>query len=236
MTDARVDKPADKFGTVAKASDETIIQQLIGHLDVIVSSGFLEGWAANINAPGTPLIVSVRKDGREVGWGFANLYREDLAEARCGTGWCAFRLRSALPPGQLRNAPLTLSDRQTGQVIHEPAATRLVMDGDPVIGSIAELLNKDPTILSDISQLRACEPIFKKFIAAHGAERFVAMAYGYVLQRPPDDEGLALYTNHLNSGALNGFRTIAALAESSEYLDRRPQLSAPVTSSFPFFV
>jgi hypothetical protein len=110
------------------------------------------------------------------------------------------------------------------------------MDGDPVIGSIAELLNKDPTILGGIRQLRACEPIFEKFIAAHGAERFVAMAYGYVLQRPPDAEGLALYTDHLSSGTLNGFLTIAALAESAEYLARRPQLSAPVTTSFPFFV
>lgn len=236
MAEAWVDKPAAKFGPVKKVSGDRIIQQLIGHLDVIVSSGFLEGWAADINAPGAPLVVSVRKDEREVGWGFANLYREDLAEARCGTGWCAFRLRSALPPGQLRNAPLTLVDRQTGQTIHEPSSTRLVMDGDPVIGSIAELLNKDPTILGDIRQLRACEPIFEKFIAAHGTERFVAMAYGYVLQRPPDDEGMALYTNHLNSGALNGFLTIAALAESAEYLDRRPQLSAPLTTSFPFFV
>jgi hypothetical protein len=227
---------ADGLGGKRAARFAAAIRQLAGHLDVIVSSGFLEGWATDLNAPGTPLIVSVRKDETEVGWGFANLYREDLAEAHCGTGWCAFRLRSALPPGQLRNTPLTLVDRHTGQLIHEPAATRMVMDGDPIIGSIAELLDKDPTILSDIGQLRACEPIFEKFIAAHGAERFVAMAYGYVLQRPPDDEGLAIYTDHLTSGALNGFRTIAALAESAEYLDRRPQLSAPVTSSFPFFV
>jgi hypothetical protein len=110
------------------------------------------------------------------------------------------------------------------------------MDGDPVIGSIAELLIKDPTILGDISQLRACEPIFEKFIDAYGAERFVATAYGYVLQRPADAEGLALYTDHLNHGTLNGYLIIAALAESAEYLARRPQLSAPVNTSFPFFV
>jgi len=236
MADGLAGKRAATLAAAEKVSGDRITQQLTGHLDVVVSSGFLEGWATDINAPSAPLIVSVRKDEKEVAWGFANLYREDLAQARCGTGWCAFRLRSALPPGQLRGTPLSLIDRQTGAIIHEPAATRLVMDGDPVIGSIAELLSKDPTILTDISQLRACEPMFEKFIAAHGAARFVATAYGYVLQRPPDDEGLALYTDHLNSNTLTGFLTIAALAESTEYLDRRPQLSAPVTTSFPFSV
>jgi hypothetical protein len=219
-----------------EARSGAMAQRLVGHIDAVASSGFIEGWAADLNALEAPVLVSILKDGTEVAWGFANQYRDDLAEANCATGWCAFRLRSTLAPGQLRHAQLSLVDRRTGQAIHHLVSARLLIDGDAVVESVAELLDKDPTVLNDVGQLRACEPIFEKFIAVHGAERFVYMAYGYVLQRPPDDEGLALYTGHLVGKSLTGFRLIAALAESAEFLARRPQLSAPATVSFPFFV
>jgi len=210
------------------------VQDLIGHLDAVTSSGFLEGWAADRLALQAPIHVAVHQTGREVAHGLANLYRDDLAQAQCGTGWCAFRLRSDLPPGKLRNAALTLSDRATGQIIHQGHIPRLIMDGDPLLASVGELLENDPTTLREIAQLRACEPLFQNLIASHGAEHFVALAYGYVLQRPPDDDGLALYAGYLNNASLTAFRVLEALAESQEYLTRRPQLSAPATTSFPF--
>jgi hypothetical protein len=221
-------------GGAVEADEVKPVQELIGHLDAVTSSGFLEGWAADRLALERPVHVRVQQAGRDVALGLANLYREDLAQAHCGTGWCAFRLRSHMPPGKLRSAPLTLSDRVTGKIIHEGTVPRLIMDGDPLLASVAELLDNDPTVLRQISQLRACEPVFQSVIASQGAAHFVALAYGYVLQRPPDDDGLALYAGYLETGSLTAFRVLEALAESQEFLDRRPQLSAPATAAFPF--
>jgi hypothetical protein len=206
-----------------------------GWLDELTSAGQVVGWAVDIAAMDQPLEVSILDaDGQEIGWGLAHGYREDLAEAGIGTGWCAFRIRVSAPASDLRGRRLTLAARQSGDTLHVADPPTYVEDDDTGILAVDALVGTDPTIIRDIAQLRGCEPLFSAFVKARGVNAFVRATYVYVLGRPVDESGLALYGGLIRKASLSTFELLRILADSEEFRARPRTLAAPNTPAFPF--
>lgn len=208
---------------------------LAGHIDSVTSSGYIEGWAFDRAAPARPLLVAVRDDGgEEVAWGLAHRYREDLVTAQCGIGWCAFQLRAAVSVARLRRCAVVLACRATGQQIHRADPAAYLENSEPLLNGIAALTESDPTLLSAVEQLRGCEAMFAAFVKEHGVDAFVRAAYLYVLARPYDASGRALYGRLLHNGLMTPYNLLRALYDSDEFRSRPRLLSAPNTAAFPF--
>ncbi len=207
---------------------------LRGHLDSVTSSGFAEGWAFNADQPLRQLLISVTRKGNEIAYGLAHLYREDLAEAGCGTGWCAFRVRLSVPVKTARAAPLNLVDRQSGVLIHTQPQPNALTDTPGDIKSVEQLVASDPTLVGPLARLGGCNPIFNQFIQRKGVEMFVRAAYVYVLSRPADADGIANYTHLLQQSAIEPIGLLALLADSDEFRARPRALGAPNSPAFPF--
>jgi hypothetical protein len=208
---------------------------LRGWLDELTSSGYALGWATDTAALDRPLAVAILDAaGQEVAWGLAHRYRPDLADAGIGTGWCGFRLRLSVPARTLRRAPLSLVDRATGTMLHHADPPRYTEQEDTPIAAVADLVDADPTIIGDITELRGCEPLFSAYIKARGVNAFIRAAYVYALGRPADEAGLARYGGLIRKAALAGFDLLAILADSDEFRARPRALAAPNMPSFPF--
>jgi hypothetical protein len=89
-------------------------------------------------------------------------------------------------------------------------------------------------VIHGIWQLRQCDGLFNEFIRQHGLETFLSVAYAYVLGRPADESGLALYSRLIREAALTPVGVLAALEDSAEFRSRSRQLAAPNSPTFPF--
>lgn len=210
---------------------------LRGHLDSLTSTGYVAGWAFDAARPLYSLTVSVLDaDGEEVAWGLAYRFREDLAAASCGGGWCAFRLKLAVSPRRLQNAPLRLIDRPSGAEIYRVHKMFYMTDGEAPIGSLPDLLASDPTVVHSLEQLKGCSDAFNAYIRTHGVAAFIRAVYVYMLGRPADADGLAHYGKLLRKNELDAAGFLQIVYECDEFRARPRLLQAPNTPGFPFRV
>ncbi len=208
---------------------------LRGYIDGATSTGVIEGWALDEQAPWRPLHVKIRCKGEWIASGLAHHYREDVLAAQIGTGWCGFRLQSDCPAEEIRHATLYLVGI-SGIVIAKSENTALLPDIHQDLSSIEDVVAADPTIARSVEHLRGCEPLFTQYIRSRGIDAFVRVAYVYMLGRPVDEIGLQVYGNCLRRGTHYPFELLLILATSEEFLARRPELVAPTQSSFPFMI
>lgn len=207
---------------------------LKGYLDVVTSSGHIEGWAYDSEDVFGAVRVRITADeGREIGVGSAHRYREDLAEAGYAGGWCAFRIRLAESTG-VRTFGLIATDRKGREVLLQRRPVPYAVGEDSPICSLSGLFESDPTIISSLQQLRGCNPLFEQFIEANGSESFVRAVYVYLLGRPADTAGLKAYETHLRSKRVNPFELLLTIADSDEYRSRPRYHWAPTEPAFPF--
>jgi len=206
-----------------------------GRLERLYSEGYFEGWAFDQEAPERPLRIEIRAaDGRVVAEGLANLYRDDLANARQGLGWCAFRLRFAEPARELRRSVLALHDGASGFRIHFALQVPFIAGDGPTWSPGEDAAGFDPFVIERPSQLRACQGLFARFVRARGANAFVRAAYIYMLGRRADPETLAIHSEMLRKGSLTPFRLLEMIAETAEFRARPRALAAPNAPGFPF--
>ncbi len=209
---------------------------IIGYLDELTSSGYFIGWAYDRLRPSRSITVSIRDtDENEVAWGLAHRYRAGLADAGIGMGWCEFQIRKEFQPKDLTpEISVTLYDRETGVSLHRLSQLPCSKQVQRSIQTVDALVCSDPTVIQAISQLSGCDPLFNVFIKARGVSAFVRTAYVYVLSRPADDSGLAVYTNLIRKAALRPYDLLAILADSDEFRSRPRSLGAPNSPTFPF--
>lgn len=208
---------------------------IIGRLERLFSGTYVEGWASETEAPGRALAIEIRTDdGSVVAEGLANLYREDLANAPEGLGWCAFRLRLARPAAEFRRSPLALHEKGSGYRVDVVVGLPLIAGNVQDAGLGADIAGFDPFVIAQISQLRACEDLFARFVRSKSASAFVRMAYIYMLGRPADPETLALHAEMLAKGQLAPLRLLRMIAETREFRARPRELAAPNAPGFPF--
>jgi hypothetical protein len=205
-----------------------------GRLERLFSDGFVEGFAWDIAAPERTLKVEVRaEDGEAVGAGLAHLYRDDLAEARVGLGWCGFRLRLSRPVASFQRSGLSLYECSRGERIDEAAPLSLAAGGSPT-PSASVIGGFDPFSCESISTLRACDGLFDRYVRTNGLSAFVRGAYLYVLDRRADPETLALNLALLVRGALTPLGLLQMLADGPEFRSEPRRLTGPKAPEFPF--
>ena len=208
---------------------------LKGYVDGIASSGYVEGWAFNSDTPLEPLTIAIVDDkDRELAWGLAHHYREDLCAAGLAAGWCGFRVKSAYPVSRLMKRALTLIDRSSGAKILRRYPVPHARERDVVLSSVADIVASDPTMMPSIFQLKGCDDILGRFMKERGAGALVRAAYAYVLGRPVDPSGLVSYSKLLEKKSLTPFQLLATLCASDEFRSRPRLLAAPNTARFPF--
>jgi hypothetical protein len=205
-----------------------------GRIDAVTSSGYVEGWAFNPAAPGRPLSVAVLAGQKEVAQGIANRYRWDLADAGCGNGWCAFRLRLSGSVSRLRRQDLSLWDLPRETEIHPAAEVPLAEDHEPGLSTLDDIIAADPTVVHAIEHLRGCGPAFVDFIATEGVDEFIRAAYVYILGRRADAACTALYMPRLQDGSLAPYELLKTLYDSDEFRSVPRQLIAPPEPGFLF--
>jgi len=206
-----------------------------GHLDALSTRGFAEGWAYDDAAPDRILSVVLRDAaGEELGAGFANLYRGDLAEVGFRHGWCAFRLRLSRTPDALRGARLSLHEAESGAELAATDAWRLRIAEDGPATTVDAVVAADPTVIRSIQHLAGCAGLFAAFVARHGVTEYVRSAYGYVLGRPADAAGQVSYERLLRLGAVTPFGLLVMLADSEEFRREPRLLASPADPGFVF--
>ena len=206
-----------------------------GHLDALSSTGFFEGWAYDTEFPTRPLHVAILgADGQPSAQGLAHRYRDDLARAQCGIGWCAFRLRAQASPSRPRNGPLFLIEQSSGQLIHQTLRIDYLEASADEAEASDDFTNIDPFVLGDVEQLSQCEFVLEDFIQAEGIETFIRTAYIYVLGRLVDEAGQIDYGRKIRQGAITPYAMLLALSQSEEFRSRPRRLAAPYSSGFPF--
>jgi hypothetical protein len=208
---------------------------LRGHIDSLTTADFVEGWAADDDRPALRVEVIASEDGK-VAEGRAHLFRADLADARLGLGWCAFRLRVQPHANALRRQTLTLRDAETGAAIHARETCPIRDDLDLPCSSVAEAIASDPTVITALAQLRGCEQLLAGFVTRRGVGEFIRAAYVFVLGRPVDAPALSSYGRMLRTGAITPFGLLSVLADSEEFRSRPRQLASPNATGFVFRV
>jgi len=207
---------------------------LKGYLDVVTSSGHIEGWAYDsADVFGAVRVRITADDSRELGVGRAHRYREDLAGAGHAGGWCAFRIRLAASTG-VRSFGLVAADREGREVVLQRRPVPYAVREDAPIRSLAELFGSDPTLITSLEQLRGCNSLFERFIEVKGSASFVRAVYVYLLGRPADTSGLRGYETYLRSKRVNPFELLLTIADSDEYRSRPRYHWAPTAAAFPF--
>ena len=205
-----------------------------GHIDALTTSGLVTGWAVDEAKPLTPLDVAiVAANGEDIAGGQACHWREDLARAGLGFGWCAFRLALSVAPQALIGRPLRLVVAETRAVLFE-GAPPLMDRGEDEIRDLDALIAADPTLLRSPEQLESLAPALDAFVAAQGVEAFVRAAYIYVLGRHVDPSGLASFGRHIRSRRLTPYAMLLSLAEGQEFAERGRRVAAPNRPGFPF--
>lgn len=206
-----------------------------GYLDAVTTSGHLEGWAVDDDQPCTPLHISVEQpDGMVLAEGYANRYRQDLCDAEVGIGWNAFRLRFEGPIESASRNTLVLRAHPSGEELHRVWQLPIREIEERPLTTVEDVAAADPTIVTEIDSLVGCAILFNDYIRAHGRDAFVRAAYLFVLGRPADPEGLALYGRLIRQSAITPYALLRILADSDEFRGRNRSLSAPNTPGFPF--
>jgi hypothetical protein len=206
-----------------------------GHLDVLTTSGYVEGWAIDLDSASNPLSVIITDmDDREVASGLAHRFREDLALAGMGTGWCAFRLNLKCTPTSIQETTIFLKDAKTGVEIRRRSNLSVLEDNDLELTTISAVLKTDPTVVQSLDSLIGCETMFDVFIKKYGLDAFIRATYVYVLGRPVDPSGLSLYGRLIRKSSLSPFALLRVLADSDEYRSRPRLLSPPTAPGFPY--
>ncbi|NJO56329.1 MAG: DUF4214 domain-containing protein [Rhodospirillales bacterium] len=205
-----------------------------GHLDACTGDGFLEGWA-RFERRREPCIVSIRLDGEVVGRALAAEYRADLLAAKVGHGHYGFRarLRRKLAPGrhvftlfeerscQCRcgtssNSRSTCRPSACGRM---PCAWRSCSAPRTEWTDAEVLANLDSLGLED-----AC--------AKMGVERFVDVAYMWVLGRRADEEGIRVYVTKI-SESMTPINLVSILLRSNERKAKTLPITSPFSPTFP---
>ena len=205
-----------------------------GRLERLYAGGYVEGWAFESLAPERALVVDIRVAGVQVvAEGLAHLYREDLAKARQGLGWCAFRLRLARPAVELRRGLIALHEKLSG--VRVDFAVEIPFVSGDVGGDLGKDVGGfDPFVIQEISQLRACDDLVARYVRSKGASGFVRTAYVYLLGRHADPESLALHAEMLRKGKLAPLQLLEMITETAEFRGRPRELAAPNAPGFPF--
>jgi hypothetical protein len=104
-----------------RAADECL-GPLRGYVDV-VGADRIAGWAQSVDHPEAPVCVDIFAGGRLIGQTVANQYREDLEQAKLGSGRHSFAFT---PPAGLAFAPDGVEVRRSldGAALELSAATR----------------------------------------------------------------------------------------------------------------
>ena len=207
---------------------------LHGHIDLLRSPGYIEGWAHESDDAVHPIVLSVSAKGQVVAQGVANLYRVDLMEAGIGTGWCGFKLHASVGCDHLTGTPLSLRAMPGDKEIFQATFANVEIDDSSAPQTIEEIVKSDPTTLRSIEQLRGCAFVFSKSIESGGIKAFVRAAYIYVLGRPADREGLLLYSHMIRNGDISPFGLLEVLSDSDEFRSRPHSLIAPTQPEFIF--
>jgi len=205
-----------------------------GHIDVVTSSGYIDGWATDTDHPTRPLALAILAGNGEVAHGVANRYRADLVDAQIGTGWCSFRFRASGPVGILRRSQLALVVLPDYKEIFRTDSPVIVESSDLQIRSVKELMGSDPTLVNSVEQLRGCGFIFSRLIQSSDIDVFVRAAYTYMLNRPADPMGLAHYSRLIMGGELTPFGLLEVLEDSDEFHSAPRMLIAPTQPGFIF--
>lgn len=210
---------------------------LRGFIDNLTSSGLVEGWAYDESKPLEPLLVAIvgSKDNR-IATGLANLFRQDLANAKCGYGWCYFRLFVDHDLTSILQDQMRLISVESGAVICEARAIDYSESQSYVVDNLECIVENDPTILHSLEYLEYLEEIYANFIVTSGVEAFVRAAYLYILGRPCDDSGLHRYSRLVRQGRLSPYALLRTLADSLEFKAKPRGLMAPTQPGFPFRV
>lgn len=204
---------------------ETMVR---GKLETMGSDGCVEGWAFDPEAPENIAAVEVRSaDGQTVGEGLAFLFRDALADAGLGLGWCGFRVRMTSPPEALR-AGFSLHDRASGAPL-DFAQTLPVDAGEERDREL------DPFAAPSLASLRACTTVFERYLRTAGAAAFVRVSHVYALGRRAEPETVSLDAGLLESGVLTPLQLLERLIESGEFQREPRRLAGPRASDFPFF-
>jgi hypothetical protein len=205
-----------------------------GFLDSLTYGGYFEGWAFDPSRPLHALSVAVMADNKCVAQGRAHLFRRDLMEAQCGTGWCALRLRHDTAVELPTSPVFALVECDSGIVLYESRHLAAIADPEREDTTIEKFCASDPTLITDIGQLRGCEGEFTKYIYTHGVDYFLRTAHIYVLGRPADDDGLVQYGHLLRLSKISPLGVIETLASSEEFSRTRRELVCPNAREFPF--
>jgi hypothetical protein len=207
---------------------------LVGHLDPVTSSGYVEGWAYDANDPLRALVVAVLTRGEELSRGIANRYRWDLASAGCGTGWCAFRLRIPVAASKVCGQSLILSDVPSKMEICRTRSILMLEDNHVEPSGVEEVTLSDPTLVHSIEQLRGCDGVLAGFIDAVGLDRFIRTAFIYILGRPVDASSMVFWLNGLQGKSTSPYELLLSLHGSEEFRSAPRLLIAPSEPGFPF--
>lgn len=210
---------------------------IIGHLDALTSNGFAEGWAYDKAAPDTIVTLCLcGPDDQELGLGLANLHRRDLAEGGLRHGWCAFRLRLALPcPVEtLKGTRLVLREAAGGTEIWAGSEWRIRESAEPPLDTLARIVARDPTTITSVHQLSGCGPLFGDFIKRHGTAEFVRAACLYMTGNVSDEARRLGWEQLLRSGAITSFGLLVLLAETEEARRDKRLLASPADPGFVF--
>lgn len=208
---------------------------LRGHIDALTEAGYVEGWAFDTDGMLPALEVEILDSrGERVAHGFACLFRGDLADVEFGFGWCAFRMKLLAPLTEALRESLRLRVVGADEFLHEAQNLPLIEDAVRIYTDVDVAVAEDPSVLHQISELRGCHALFARFIRQRGVSAFVRAAYGYVLGRAADPDGLANYGKLLRSGAITPFGLLSELANSDEFSRRARLLDPPCSPGFAF--
>ena len=199
-----------------------------GKLERMCSDGRIEGWAFDPEAPEIIPVVQVRSaEGKTVGEGLAFLFRDRLADAGLGLGWCGFSLRPMLPQEDLLRG-LSLHERGSGAALDLAAAL-------PVVTAEEADRELDPFASPSWASLRGCAEDFQRYLQVAGPAAFERVAHVYTLGRRAEPETVALDADLLASGVLTPLRLLERLIRSDEFQREPRRLAGPRAPDFPFF-
>lgn len=206
-----------------------------GYIDLLTSSGYIEGWAFNPDAPGAACLIGLLgEDNSVIAWGLTHLFRQDLAENGLGTGCCAFRLKLSCPVSRVRSTPIILFDYVSRQQICRADSVPYAEDSASLHTTISDLIANDPTMINNVRQLSGCQSMLMSYITNRGVEDFVRTVYAYTLGRSADVTGMTLYGGMIRQGEISPLKLLEILFDSDEFRSQPRLLSAPTSPGFPF--
>jgi len=205
---------------------------LTGHLDTLLTSGHIEGWALDREQPGALVEITTLFEGTLIARGVACRYRRDLADAGLGWGWNAFRLSLQSWPALSPAKPIL--DLMTGsqRLWRGPVAWR--DDVKHQYTTVQQLIAQDPTQVRNPQLLEGMREHLTKVRGTLGDDGFIRRCYLAIFGRQADLSGLAEYKMQLQTGELQAYDVVAAMMRGAEFLAGNRGVQPPTLASFPF--